>query len=68
MATKQSVTITGCPVSLNGQLMLADAIVTVDFAELAAQRICNAVSSKSKKATVAFGAVIVQATNVRRMP
>jgi hypothetical protein len=63
-----TLTLTGVPVSLNGQLSLADAIVTVDFADLAARRIGNAVSSPRKTSLMLGGAIVVQATNLRAWP
>ena len=53
-----TLTLTGVPVSLNGQLSLADAIVTVDFADLAARRIGNAVSSPRKTSLMLGGAMV----------
>lgn len=63
--TTLTVTITGCPVNVNSQQLLADAVVTVDFAELAADLIRRAAFSARKKATMRSGAIVVQAANLR---
>jgi type 1 fimbria pilin len=43
-----TLTLTGVLVSINSQLTLADAVVTVDFGKIATQRIARAVSSPQK--------------------
>ena len=60
-----TMTITGVTVSLNGKVSVADAVVTVDFAQVAVQRIANAVSSDRKQARLLRGAVVVRAVNHR---
>lgn len=60
-----SLTITGFPVEVKDQCLLADAVITVDFALIAADRITSAAFSKRKRATALSGAIIVQATNLR---
>lgn len=58
-------TITGVPVSMNGQMSLVDCVVTVDFAELAAYHACSAAYSKAKRARMLDGTIEVRATNQR---
>jgi len=60
-----TMTITGVPVSFNGKVSIADAVVTVDFAQVAVQRIANAVYSDRKQARLLRGAVVVRAVNHR---
>lgn len=61
-------TITGVPIWLNSERLLVDAVVTVDFTKIAAERACNAYASKRKKSMVMGDAIVVQATNVREQP
>lgn len=63
--THMTVTITGIPISLNGQVALADAVVAVDFAAIAAECVGSAAFTLKKTATRMRGAIVVKATNVR---
>jgi len=60
-----TLTLIGVPVSINSELTLADAIVTVDFGKIAIQRIGRAVCSPQKTSRLLSGAIVVQATNLR---
>lgn len=60
-----TMTITGIPFNLNDQLLHADAVITVDFGEIAAECIGAAAFSKRKIATRMDSAIIVKAINVR---
>jgi hypothetical protein len=59
--------ITGIPASVDGELKLIDAEVTVDFALIAADCLSGSSFGKLKrKATRMGGAISVKATNVRK--
>lgn len=65
MNTVVTMTITGVPVSMNSQLLLVNCIVTVDFAQLAAERACSAAFSKQKRSRILGDTIEVRATNLR---
>jgi hypothetical protein len=58
-------TITGVPVSINSEMTLVDAIITVDFAELSAQFAGRAACNRSRSSRQLRGAVGVKVTNQR---
>lgn len=60
-----TMTIAGVPVSLNSVLSLVDCVVTVDFAQLAAYKACNAAFSKSKRSRMLGDTIEVRVTNQR---
>lgn len=64
-STVVTMTITGVPVSLNGEMSLVDCLVTVDFAQLAAYHACGAAFNKQKRSRMLGDTIEVRAMNQR---
>lgn len=60
-----TMTIEGIPISMNGQMSLVDAVVCVDFAQIAAKMACGAAYTKAKKSTAMDSSIVVKAINQR---
>lgn len=64
--TVVTMTITGVPMNVNNEPLLADAVMTVDFAQIACECLSGAAFSVKRKATRLGGSIVVKATNIRK--